>query len=89
MSGVKYLLDTNFILGMLKTVPEVSEVLVNKQITAGECAYSAVTRMVLLGFQGITPDEDALLRARLGKFHYLAIDLAVEDHAINSVAHAA
>lgn len=24
MNGVKYLLDTNFILGMLKTVPEVS-----------------------------------------------------------------
>jgi hypothetical protein len=53
MSGVKYLLDTNFILGMLKAVPEISKILAIQQITANECAYSAVTRMELLGFQGI------------------------------------
>jgi len=82
MSGVEYLLDTNFILGMLKNSPEVSEILASKQLNASQCAYSAVTRMELLGFPGITFDEDALIRSRLDLFGYLPIDLAVEDRAI-------
>ncbi len=82
MNGVEYLLDTNFILGMLKATPEVTAALTAQPITAGQCAYSAVTRMELLGFPGIQPQEEALIRARLDKFHYLPIDRAVEDRAI-------
>lgn len=82
MSGLKYLLDTNFILGMLKGTPEVMAILATQKITARECAYSAVTRMELLGFPGITMDEDSLIRAWLAKFAYLAIDVVVEDKAI-------
>lgn len=82
MSGVEYLLDTNFILGMLKATPEVMAALAARQITAGQCAYSAVTRMELLGFPGIQPNEEALIRSRLGQLHYLPIDLSVEDRAI-------
>lgn len=82
MSGAEYLLDTNFILGMLKLNPEVMDVIAAKQLRAGQCAYSAVTRMELLGFPGIKADEDALIRSRLGQFRYLPIDLAVEDCAI-------
>jgi len=33
MSGVEYLLDTNFILGMLKASPEVGGVLAGKPIS--------------------------------------------------------
>lgn len=83
MNGVKYLLDTNFILGMLKSTPEVIEILTNLNLTARQCAYSAVTRMELLGFPGITHHEDALIRSRLNCFTYLAIDLSVEDRAID------
>ena len=54
---------------MLKASPEVMAILAAQAITARECAYSAVTRMELLGFPGITMDEDALIRASLGKFH--------------------
>jgi predicted nucleic acid-binding protein len=50
MSGIDYLLDTNFILGMLKSSPQVIERLQTMPISAGQCAYSAVTRMELLGF---------------------------------------
>ena len=82
MSGVSCLLDTNFILGMLKSAPEVVGLVSLSQLTAGQCAYSAVTRMELLGFPGIRPDEDALIRARLAMFTYLAIDTQVEDRAI-------
>jgi predicted nucleic acid-binding protein len=83
MNGVNYLLDTNFILGMLKSTPEVIEILTDRKLSASQCAYSAVTRMELLGFPGITSDEDALIRSTLSHFTYLAIDFAVEDRAIH------
>jgi predicted nucleic acid-binding protein len=82
MSGVEYLLDTNFILGMLKATPEVTAALATQSITSGQCAYSAVTRMELLGFPAIQPWEEVLIRATLDKLRYLPIDRAVEDRAI-------
>jgi predicted nucleic acid-binding protein len=82
MSGVKYLLDTNFILGMLKSNPEVLAVVGSTGVMARQCAFSAVTRMELLGYPGITEDEDALIRQRLAQFTYLAITTSVEDKAI-------
>lgn len=82
MSGTEYLLDTNFILGMLKSTPAVTEVLNTNSLLASQCAYSAVTRMELLGFPGITPDEETVIRSALEKFTYLPIDSAVEDMAI-------
>lgn len=50
MNGIKYLLDTNFILGLLKATPEVLAVVTDRDLLASSCAYSAVTRMELLGF---------------------------------------
>jgi len=50
MSGIKFLLDTNYILGLLKSQPVVLEELALRQIGIGECAYSAITRIELLGF---------------------------------------
>ena len=82
MSGVKYLLDTNFILGMLKSTPEVLALVGSAHLMAHQCAYSAVTRMELLGYPGITADEDVLIRQRLAQFTYLAISTVIEDKAI-------
>ncbi len=82
MSGVKYLLDTNFILGMLKSTPEVLAMVDTTGLMARQCAFSAVTRMELLGYPGITVNEEALIRQRLAQFTYLAISTIVEDKAI-------
>lgn len=82
MSGIKYLLDTNFILGMLKSTPEVLAMVGNAGLMARQCAYSAVTRMELLGYPDITAEEDALIRQRLAQFTYLAISTDIEDKAI-------
>ena len=82
MSGVKYLLDTNFILGMLKSTPEVLAMVRNAGLMAHQCAYNAVTRMELLGDPDITSEEDALIRQRLAQFTYLAISTVIEDKAI-------
>jgi predicted nucleic acid-binding protein len=82
MSGVKYLLDTNFILGMLKSTPEVLAVVGSSGLMTRQCAFSSVTRMELLGYPGITADEDALIRQRLAQFTLLSISLFIEDRAI-------
>lgn len=41
-----------------------------------------ITRIELLGFPGIKPDEDTLIRQRLEKFTCLALGPEVEDMAI-------
>ena len=82
MNGVEYLLDTNFILGMLKSAPDVVDAVRTRQLKASQCAFSAVTRMELLGFPGITPAEESLIRSRLGQLSYLPIEMAIEDRAI-------
>ena len=83
MNGIKYLLDTNFILGLLKATPEVIAIVTNRDLLASSCAYSAVTRMELLGYPGITSDEERLIADRLSKFTYLLISSEIEDLAIS------
>lgn len=82
MIGIKYLLDTNVILGMLKSTPEVLAMVSSAGLMAHQCAFSSVTRMELLSYPGMTASEDALIRQRLTQFTYLGISLAIEDKAI-------
>jgi predicted nucleic acid-binding protein len=82
MSGIKYLLDTNFVLGLLKATPEVIAIVTERDLLASHCAYSAVTRMELLGYPNMTSDEERLISDRLSKFTYLSISSEVEDLAI-------
>ena len=82
MSGIKYLLDTNFVLGLLKATPEVIAIVTERDLLASHCAYSAVTRMELLGYPNMTSDEERLISDRLSKFTYLSISYEVEDLAI-------
>ena len=63
MSGVKFLLDTNYILGLLKSQPAVLEELALRKIGISECAYSAITRIELLGFQEIRVVDTAEIGA--------------------------
>ena len=53
-----------------------------RALLASECAYSAVTRMELLGYPGITTTEERVIGDRLSKFTYSAITVEVEDLAI-------
>jgi len=65
MNGIKFLLDTNFVLGLLKATPEVVEKVRQMDILASSCGYSSVTRMELLGYPNITSDEERLIADRL------------------------
>jgi predicted nucleic acid-binding protein len=82
MSGIKYLLDTNFILGLLKATPEVIEIISQHGVLTSNCAYSAITRMELLGYLGISVDEEKLIKDKLSNFNYLPITSEIEDMAI-------
>ena len=83
MSGNKYLLDTNFILGILKSDPLVLAEVSSRQLYIGECSYSAITRMELLGFQGITREEDSLIRQKLDRLTYLPLTGNIENVVID------
>lgn len=82
MSGIDYLLDTNFILGLLKSAPETLALIGQRQIEARQCAYSAITRMELLGFPRLTLGEEALIERKLAQLIYQPITPALEDEAI-------
>jgi len=82
MSGTKYLLDTNFILGILKSDTQVLAELSSRQILAGECSYSSITRMELLGFHRITQEEEALIKQKLDHFSNLPLTKDIEDRVI-------
>jgi hypothetical protein len=83
MSGIKYLLDTNFILGLLKSQPVVLEEVALRNLSIGTCAYSAITRIELLGFPDISRDEESLIRQKLERLTYLPLSRAIEDVAIS------
>ena len=83
MSGNKYLLDTNFILGILKSDPLVLAQVSSRQLYIGECSYSAITRMELLGFHNITREEESLIRQKLDRLTYSPITGTIENAAID------
>jgi predicted nucleic acid-binding protein len=82
VNGIDYLLDTNFILGLLKREERVLETARRLAIKSQACAFSAVSRMELLGFPGITRDEEQLITTRLAMFRYVPISREIEDLAI-------
>ena len=82
MNGIDYLLDTNFILGLLKSNPDALALINDRRIVVERCAYSAITRMELLGYPGITSTEEALIQDKLARLTYLPITSTVEDTAI-------
>lgn len=83
MSGIKYLLDTNIIIGMYQKTPAVLALLADKDISINECAYSSITKMELLSFPTITESETVAINSLLDRMAYLSIDNKIEDLAIN------
>lgn len=82
MNGIKYLLDTNIIIGMYHKNSEVKAILRNKRVVIQQCAYSAVTRMELLGFPDITNFEKQSINALLNRMLRLSISQEIEEATI-------
>lgn len=76
----KYLLDTCLVLGLYAQNSQAIAVM--QGVSFEQCAVSAVNRVELLGWQGISDADDAELRGFLSRVVCLDIDLAVQNQAI-------
>lgn len=83
MNGVDILLDTNVIIGLLKSYPPAVTLVRDRRLDLAQCAYSSITRMELLGYPDITEAEQREITDMLGKLTRYGVTLAVEDAAIN------
>ena len=82
MNGVKYLLDTNIIIGLTEQKSEVLTLLTNRQIKITECAYSAITRMELLSFAKLTLNDKQVIEQLLNRMRYLPLTKEIENKTI-------
>ena len=76
------LLDTNFILTLFKSNPIVIEELSSRQVYSSECFYSVVTRMELLGYPGITDEEESFIQEKLDHFTLCTLTSEIENRVI-------
>jgi len=83
VSGIEYLLDTNIVIGLFKRHSETLALIRDRYVTIGRCAYSAITRMELLGYPGLTADDEATIQTLLARMVYLPVTLEIEDMAIS------
>ncbi len=82
MNGVKFLLDTNIVIGLLSRNEAVNTLLTTRQVNITQCAFSAVTRMELLSYHALKEADKETINFILGRMKYLPITLAIEDAAI-------
>ena len=80
---LRLLLDTNIVLGLLKNTVDMTQLDERRGPEPEECAYSAITRIELLGFSGIGWEEDRIIRDMLDNFQYLGVTRQIEDAAIS------
>lgn len=80
MNGLDVLLDTNVIIGLLKGNPEALAILTDVNLDAS--GYSAITRMELLSFPGLTDEEALVIQQLLSRMVYLPISPEIEDLTI-------
>lgn len=82
MSGVRVLLDTNFIIGLLKGNIQVVSMLQDRSINLDQCAYSFITRIELLSYPTITDAEIQAITSVLNAMEYLSMTQTIEDLTI-------
>jgi len=82
MSGAKWLLDTNVVIGLLKKQPLAITLAEAQHLVLSQTAVSQITRMELLGFPGLAGEEEAAILEFLQNCRVLFVDEAVERQAI-------
>lgn len=83
MSGPKFVLDTNVVIGFLAGVDWAVRFIKDVAFMDAEVFISAITRMELLGFPGITPDEESRINQFLSIVTKIEITPDIEDTAIS------
>ncbi|MCK9462262.1 MAG: type II toxin-antitoxin system VapC family toxin [Proteobacteria bacterium] len=83
MNGARFLLDTNVLIGFLGGAKWAADFFERTSAKKPEYLVSAVTRMELLGFPGITEEEEGRVAALLARLEPVPIDTQVEEAAIS------
>ncbi len=87
MSGSKFLLDTNFVIGLLKGNEQIQNILRDRTVAIDACTYSFITRIELLGFPAITESEVQGITRLLNMLQYLPMNQEIEDSTIHIRRH--
>lgn len=82
MSGIKYLLDSCFVLGFFKKSHEVIAVIQKHAIEPEQCAISVINRIEVLGFAGLTANDERSLTTLLAQFDCVPLTSSVEQETI-------
>lgn len=82
MSGIKFLLDTNVAIGILKAYPSAIALLATEQLEFENCAISQITRMELLSYPNLEAEEEQTIQNLLANLLVLKLDEKIEQEAI-------
>ena len=82
VSGIKVLLDTNVVIGLVKGNDSLLNLLQKFQLAISDCSYSFITRIELLSFPNITETEIQEITAVLVAMQYLPMTQAIENTTI-------
>lgn len=77
MNGNRLFLDTNIILYLLNGDKTLAEILNGKQLY-----ISVITELELLGFKGITSDEESIIREFIEQCKTITINTPIKKHTI-------
>jgi predicted nucleic acid-binding protein len=80
MNGIRFLLDTNIVIGLLK---QGRSIFPDSNIKMSNSAISQITRMELLSFSRITIDEDIAIRRFADSVSVINFNDAIEITTIN------
>jgi predicted nucleic acid-binding protein len=80
MNGIKYLLDTNVIIGLLKAQGPAIGLVGNRPLK--QCAVSQITRLELLGFSGLSTTDEQVIHRFLGYCQVLMLEEKLEPKII-------
>lgn len=83
MNGIKFLLDTNILIGLLNGHRDTMSLLEENHVSPDVCAYSSITRMELLGWAGMTTQQSMLASSLLASMHRIPVGPAEEDAVIS------
>jgi len=82
MSGIKFVLDTNVVIGLLKGNNEVLNLAEQSALTLSQAGISQITRMELLSFPLLTAEEELAINDFLQNCQICLLDETIEIVAV-------
>ncbi len=80
---MKYLLDTNFIIGLHQFDNKVIDLIKSRKIDYQQCAISVITYLEVLGFTGHTEEDKRTLANLLALFTCYELTQDIQQQTIN------